>query len=65
MIITKEGKFLYINNNPIRKTSDFIGKLNVILFKPNDLELFDDTPKSRRKLIDVELGKISREYLNI
>lgn len=64
VIITKEGKFLYLNNNPIRKTSDFIGKLNVILFKPNDLELFDDTPKSRRKLIDVELSKISREYLN-
>ena len=64
IIINQDNKSLFINNNLVKKTSDFIGKLNAILFKPSDLELFDISPKERRKLLDIELGKISKNYLN-
>ena len=40
IVINQTGKSLFINNNPIKKTSEYIGKLNAILFKPSDLELF-------------------------
>ena len=63
VVINQTGKSLFINNNPIKKTSEYIGKLNAILFKPSDLELFNQSPKERRKLLDIELGKISKEYL--
>lgn len=64
VVINQEGKSLFINNEPLKKTSEFIGKLNAILFKPADLELFSVSPKERRKLLDIELGKISNNYLN-
>ncbi len=48
----------------IRKTSEYIGKINCILFKPSDLDIFDKSPKERRRILDVELGKISSSYLN-
>ena len=64
VVINKTGKSLYIDNNPVRKTSEFIGKLNAVLFKPSDLELFNQSPKERRRLLNIELGKISNEYLN-
>ena len=64
VVINKTGKCLFINDNPIKKTSEYIGKLNAILFKPSDLELFNQSPKERRKLLDIELGKISKEYLS-
>lgn len=64
IVINQTGKSLFINDKPIKKTSEYIGKLNAILFKPSDLELFNQSPKERRKLLDIELGKISNKYLN-
>lgn len=63
MILSSEGKSLFINNMIINKSSNFLGKLNTILFLPKEVELFDSAPKLRRKLIDLELGKISKTYL--
>ena len=63
VIIHQSGKSLSINNIQINKVSDFIGKLNVILFSPDDLFLFNDQPKERRKIIDQEISKINKKYL--
>ena len=64
VVLNKNGKNLYINNNFIKKTSEFIGKVNAVIFKPSDLNLFTDSPSDRRRLIDVELSKISNSYIN-
>lgn len=63
VVINKKNKSLYINNNLVKKTSDFIGSLNAILFKPSDLNLFEQAPSERRKLLDIEIGKVSHTYL--
>ncbi len=63
IIIHQNGKSLSINNYSINKVSDFIGKLNVILFSPDELFLFNDQPKERRKIIDQEISKINQKYL--
>ncbi len=63
VVINKDNKSLFYNGNHIKKTSDFIGKVNCVLFKPSDLELFNQSPKERRKLLDIELGKIFKNYL--
>ncbi len=62
-VIHSKGKTLMINKNPISKSSEFIGKLNVVLFSPNDLGIFEDSPRQRRKIVDVEIGKISPKYM--
>lgn len=62
-VIYSKGKTLLINQQPVSKSSDFIGKLNVLLFSPSDLEIFDDSPKERRRLIDIEIGKVSSTYM--
>lgn len=63
IIIHQNGKSLSINNIQINKVSDYIGKLNVILFSPDDLFLFNDQPRERRKVIDQEISKINSKYL--
>ncbi len=63
VIINKNNKSLYINENLVKRTSDFIGKLNAILFKPSDLEIFNESPSERRKILDIEIGKINNKYL--
>ncbi|MDO4499927.1 MAG: DNA replication and repair protein RecF [Erysipelotrichaceae bacterium] len=64
VVISKNGKRLYINDVPVKKTSEFIGSLNCVLFKPSDLDIFNHSPKERRRLLDVEIGKVSKKYLN-
>ncbi|MCF0108732.1 MAG: DNA replication/repair protein RecF [Erysipelotrichaceae bacterium] len=65
MIIHANGKTLTVNGQPIRRSSDFIGKLNVILFDPTDLNIFISSPKNRRNFIDMELSKVSRNYMEV
>ena len=63
VVVHKKGKTLMINNNPVRKNSEFIGKLNAVLFAPDDMNLFDDSPKIRRRLFDIEIGKLYSVYM--
>ncbi|WP_302558382.1 DNA replication/repair protein RecF, partial [Holdemania filiformis] len=58
-----KGKTLMIHQKPVSRSSEFIGKLNAVLFAPSDLELFEAPPKVRRRLMDVEIGKVSPRYM--
>lgn len=63
-VIHDKGKTCFVANQQIPRTSEYIGKLNAILFAPSDLELFTSSPRERRKLMDIEIGKIDSFYSN-
>jgi DNA replication and repair protein RecF len=63
MILHPDGKTLTFQKQALKRTSEFIGKLNAVLFSPSDMDLFETSPRERRKLMDVEMGKISVPYL--
>ncbi|MEA5026868.1 MAG: DNA replication/repair protein RecF [Erysipelotrichaceae bacterium] len=62
-LIMNEGKQLSIQRQSVKRTSDFVGILNAIVFAPDDLELFDGAPRIRRRLCDLEIGKVNKEYM--
>ncbi len=62
--VSKDGKYIRCNRQPIAKLSDVIGYLNTVLFCPADLKSIYSSPKERRRFIDMELGKISSTYLH-
>lgn len=64
MILFEKGKQARINNQLCRKTSDFVGTLNVVVFTPDDLFFVKGSPKQRRRFMDIELSKISPIYLS-
>lgn len=64
-ISIEEGKKNYkINNSEIRKLSEYISNLNIIVFTPEDLEIVKGSPNIRRNLLNIELSQISNKYLN-
>jgi len=63
MVISKEGKALYINKNEISKISDFIGNLNVVMFSPYDLCLIQGAKGDRRRFLDLEVSLLDKSYL--
>ncbi len=63
--INEDTKKLSVNNTIIKKISDYISNLNVIVFTPDDLEIIKGSPNVRRNLLNIELSQLSKEYLNI
>ena len=61
--ITEDTKKLSVNNTIIRKVSDYISNLNVIVFTPDDLEIIKGSPNVRRNLLNIQLCQLSKEYL--
>ena len=56
--IDNKTKVLKFNNNTIKKISDYISLINIIIFTPDDLELIKASPINRRKYINLEISQI-------
>ena len=65
VIVKENDKTVKINNNKIDKLSDYLSKINIVLFTSHDLLLIKDTPSVRRKLINIELSQFSNDYLKV
>ncbi|MBO5474960.1 MAG: DNA replication/repair protein RecF [Bacilli bacterium] len=65
VIIKNNEKKVKINNTNIDRISDYISRINIVLFTSEDLKLIKDTPNTRRKLINIELSQFSNDYLKI
>ncbi len=63
IIINDTGKRIKVDNNKIAKISDYITKVNIILFNPDDLKIIKDTPMTRRRLLNIDISMINSAYL--
>ena len=63
--LTQDGKTVKIDNNKIVKLSDYISKINVILFTPEDTNIIKDSPMSRRNMINIEISQFDHTYLHL
>lgn len=63
IVISKQGKKAKLNHLEQRRLSDYIGRLNVVMFAPEDLRLVKGPPNVRRRFIDMELGQIQASYV--
>lgn len=55
---------LKIDNNDIKKLSEYYGQLLTVVFSPEDLELVDGPPEIKRRYIDSVISKIDNSYLH-
>lgn len=65
VLLRENEKKVKINNNSIDKISDYLSRINIVLFNSEDLKLIKDTPNTRRKLINIELSQFSNDYLKV
>ena len=64
IIITKTGRMVMINGKSISKLSELSKCVNVILFQPKDVQLFNGPPRDRRNFLDISISKKSSIYLD-
>lgn len=64
VMISDQQRLLFHFNDPVKRYSDFVGIVNAILFCPDDMLMLKQSPRLRRRMIDMELIKISKTYTN-
>ena len=65
LVLNEESKRLEINGNEIKKHSDYVGNLKVIIYSPDSIKLIKDAPGNRRKFLNVEISQLYGKYITI
>lgn len=60
-----DKKIFYINGVKQNKISDIVGKINVVIFTPDDIEIIKDGPQKRRKFLDMMISSLKPNYLHL
>lgn len=63
-IYKNRKKSIKVNDIPVRKNSELVGKFNGVYFGPEYLELIKGAPKIRRKNIDIIISQIKPAYFS-
>ena len=63
VFLTKNEKKVYLNNTEIKRISDYITNMNVVLVCPEDINILKGTPADRRNFLNTELSQISTNYI--
>lgn len=64
IIINEQGKKAKINNNSEQKLSNYISNINIVLFQPDDQMLLKLSPSVRRKMLNIEISQLNKDYIN-
>lgn len=60
-----DKKTFFINDIKQSKVSDIIGKINVVIFTPDDIEIIKDGPQRRRKFLDMMISSLKPNYIHL
>lgn len=60
-----DKKTFFINDIKQSKVSDILGKINVVIFTPDDIEIIKDGPQRRRKFIDMMISSLKPNYIHL
>ncbi len=58
-------KIVKYNDSVVKKMSDYVGNLYVLLSSPDDIRIIKGSPQDRRNFINTEISQLSNEYLKI
>ena len=60
-----EKKEFFINGVKQNKVSNIVGKVNIVIFSPDDIEIIKDGPEKRRKFIDMMISSLKPAYIQL
>ena len=58
-------KNIYLNNIKLKKLSELLGNLNVVIFTPDDINILKGGPENRRRFLNIMISQLRPNYLNV
>ena len=57
-------KNIYLNGIKIKKLSELVGNINLVIFTPDDINILKGSPQNRRRFLDIMISQLRPNYLN-
>ena len=57
-------KDIFVNGVKIKKLSELLGNLNIVIFTPDDILILKEGPDKRRRFLDVMISQLRPNYVN-
>lgn len=58
-----DKKTFWVNGIKIKKLSDLLGNIYIVLFNPNDIDILKNGPSSRRRFLDIMISQLKVKYI--
>ena len=58
-----DKKNLYLNDIKLKKISEILGNINIVLFNPDDINIFKEGPSKRRRILDIMISQLRPSYV--
>ena len=58
-------KNIFVNGVKIKKLSELLGNLNIVIFKPDDINVLRGAPEDRRKFLNMMISQLRPNYAHI
>lgn len=58
-----DKKLIYINGIRVKKLSEILGNINIVIFSPDDINILKNGPASRRKFLDIMISQLRPLYV--
>ena len=56
-------KQISLNGIKLKKLSELLGNINIVIFTPDDINILKDGPASRRRFLDMMIGQLRPNYV--
>ena len=63
-VSVSERKIIAVNDINLKRMSEVLGNVNVVLFSPEDINIFKDGPERRRKILDIMISQLRPSYVH-
>ena len=58
-----DKKRVFLNDVKLKKLSEILGNINLVIFTPDDINLLKDGPSVRRRFLDMMIGQLRPSYV--
>ncbi len=58
-----DKKNIYLNGIKQSKLSDILGKINIVMFSPDDIEILKSGPAKRRRFLNIMISQLRPKYV--
>ena len=60
-----DKKNIYLNGIKLKKLSELLGNINIVIFTPDDINILKGGPQNRRKFLDIMISQLRPNYMYI
>lgn len=60
-----EKKQIFLNGIKLKKLSELLGNINMVIFTPEDINILKGSPQNRRKFLDIMISQLRPNYMHL